>query len=64
VSIKHLQRYLNEFQFRFNNRQNEQIFEHVIINLVLNAGIRYKDLTGKNPSDMAKPEVNDDDLPF
>lgn len=45
VSIKHLNRYLAEFQFRFNNRRNEEIFALVVLNLVINTGIRYADLT-------------------
>lgn len=32
VSAKHLQAYLNEFVFRFNNRHNENIFELVFAN--------------------------------
>lgn len=35
VSIKHLQRDLNEFSFRFNNRQNEEIFALVVLGLVI-----------------------------
>jgi transposase-like protein len=34
VSIKHLGRYLNEFQFRFNNREAEDLFMLVMLNLV------------------------------
>jgi transposase-like protein len=30
VSAKHLQAYLNEFVFRFNNRCNKDIFELVL----------------------------------
>jgi hypothetical protein len=47
VSVKHLHRYLNEFQFRFNNRREEDIFAAVIINMVIAAGIEYKQLTAK-----------------
>jgi transposase-like protein len=58
VSIKHLQRYLDEFQFRFNNRQEQEIFAMVLLNLVIQSGIKYKVLTG--------PSVQPDrsDVPF
>lgn len=58
VSIKHLQRYLDEFQFRFNNRQEQEIFAMVLLNLVIQTGIKYKVLTG--PS--VPPESSD--VPF
>ena len=58
VSVKHLRRYLDEFSFRFNNRECEDIFGLVVINLVIAAGIRYADLTS-NP---AEPESSD--VPF
>jgi transposase-like protein len=58
VSIKHLQRYLDEFQFRFNNRREQKIFSMVVLNLVIQTGIKYKVLTG-NPSE---PESSD--VPF
>jgi hypothetical protein len=48
VSIKHLGRYLAEFQFRFNNRENEEIFAAIITGLVINGALRYKALTGSN----------------
>lgn len=46
VSVKHLQRYLNEFQFRFNNRQAEDLFGMIVTNLALGTALRYKTLTG------------------
>jgi len=45
VSVKHLQRYLNEFQFRFNNRHAEDLFGMIITNLALGTALRYKALT-------------------
>jgi transposase-like protein len=54
VSIKHLQRYLDEFQFRFNNRQQQEIFAMVLLNLVIQRGIKYKTLTG--PSVATDPD--------
>ncbi len=50
VSVKHLQRYLNEFQFRFNNRATEDLFALIITNLAMGTALRYKTLTAK-PSD-------------
>ena len=45
VSIKHLDRYLNEFEYRFNHRKEQDIYAMVMINLVIQTGIRYKQLT-------------------
>lgn len=50
VSVRHLQRYLNEFQFRFNNRETEDLFGVIITNLALGTALRYKTLTGAQPS--------------
>ncbi len=47
VSVKHLPRYLNECEFRFNNRRDEEIFALVMLNLVIQEGICYKELTAK-----------------
>ena len=35
VSVKHLHRYLNEFSFRFNNREAEDIFAMIVLRLVI-----------------------------
>lgn len=45
VSVKHLHRYLNEFSFRFNNREQAEIFTMVVINLLAGQALRYKTLT-------------------
>ena len=45
VSVKHLHRYLNEFSFRFNNREERDIFGMVIANLLIGSVLRYKTLT-------------------
>ena len=45
VSIKHLDRYIAEFQFRFNNREAQEIFAAVILGLVIESALRYKFLT-------------------
>ncbi len=65
VSIKHLDRYISEFQFRFNNRQEQEIFAAVIINLVIKSALPYKVLTGDPLKPSATgPEVSLDDEPF
>lgn len=66
VSIKHLGRYLAEFQFRFNNRENEEIFAAIILGLVIKGALRYKALTGLNvaaPVDSTDEPAFDDE-PF
>jgi hypothetical protein len=45
VSVKHLHRYLNEFSFRFNNRESHEIFAMVVMNLLIGSALRYKELT-------------------
>jgi transposase-like protein len=42
VSVKHLHRYLNEFSFRFNNRENEEFFALMIMNLIAGKPLRYQ----------------------
>ncbi len=44
VSLKHLHRYLNEFSFRFNNRESRDIFNVVVLNLLIGPALRYRDL--------------------
>jgi hypothetical protein len=48
VSVKHLSRYLNEFEFRFNHRKNEELFALTIINLLIASALPYAQLTA-NP---------------
>lgn len=50
VSIKHLHRYITEFQFRFNSRETQEIFAAVIIGLVIKSALRYKQLTASETS--------------
>jgi hypothetical protein len=56
VSVKHLRRYLDEFSFRFNNRDAEDLFGLVMVNLVIAAGIKYAELTAK----ASEPETSDE----
>jgi len=60
VSVKHLGRYLNEFEFRFNHRKNEELFAMTIINLLIGSALPYAELT-------ANPQASDQtasDEPF
>jgi transposase-like protein len=47
VSIKHLDRYLDEFEFRFNNRANPYLFRDTLLRLLASSNLEYKDLTKK-----------------
>jgi transposase-like protein len=65
VSIKHLHRYMAEFQFRFNGRQDEDIFAGVIIGLVIKDALRYKSLTAQSEkSSASETKTPDPDEPF
>lgn len=44
ISAKHLDRYIDEFEFRFNNRNNPYIFRDAIRELVTCGNLQYKDL--------------------
>ena len=41
VSVKHLHRYLNEFSFRFNGRDQQNLFGQIVTNLVIGSALRY-----------------------
>ncbi|HEV2202050.1 MAG TPA: IS1595 family transposase [Bryobacteraceae bacterium] len=58
VSVKHLHRYLNEFSFRFNNREAEDLFAMIIMNLVIGTALRYKVLTVKPSEPSALPDAS------
>lgn len=45
VSAKHLDRYLEEFEFRFNNRDNPFLFRDTLQRLVTTEKMEYKELT-------------------
>jgi transposase-like protein len=47
ISVKHLDRYIQEFAFRFNNRQNQDLFAVTIAYLVLGIPLPYKKLVGE-----------------
>ena len=45
VSGKHLDRYLDEFEFRFNNRKNPYLFRETLTRLVHGESLSYEKLT-------------------
>lgn len=45
VSEKHLDRYLDEFEFRFNNRDNPYLFRDTLLRLLQTSNLEYKNLT-------------------
>lgn len=48
VSIKHLQRYLNEFGYRFNRREDADIFEQTVSRMAQGKALPYVKLTEEN----------------
>jgi transposase-like protein len=48
VSLKHLQRYLNEFSFRFNNRKSADLFGMTVRRMALAGNLTYAKLTEEN----------------
>jgi transposase-like protein len=47
LSVKHLPAYLDEFAFRFNNRENPYLFRDTILKLVEGDALPYEELVGK-----------------
>ncbi|MGO9256296.1 MAG: IS1595 family transposase [Bryobacteraceae bacterium] len=65
VSIKHLHRYLNEFQFKWNHRKAQDIFVLVIAALAIGTALPYKVLIEKFEEPTAEtPETESDREPF
>jgi len=66
VSIKHLHRYLSEFQFRWNNREAQDMFPLVIAALVIGIAMPYAELIEKRGviSSPASDEPSSEDVPF
>jgi hypothetical protein len=62
VSTKHLHRCITEFQFRFNSREDQEIFASVVLNLVIGEALRYKALTGEVSSVKPSDDSSLDDL--
>jgi transposase-like protein len=44
VSEKHLDRYLDELEFRFNNRNNPYLFRDTLLRLIASDNLEYKEL--------------------
>jgi transposase-like protein len=47
VSEKHLDAYLDEFEWRFNNRKNPYLFRDTVLKLIESPNLEYKKLTAK-----------------
>ncbi len=47
VSVKHLDRYMSEFEYRFNNRKDVDIFIKTIARMCGISPMRYKELTAQ-----------------
>ncbi len=45
VSAKHLQAYLNEMTWRFDNRKNPYLFRDTMLKLIHSESLEYKELT-------------------
>jgi transposase-like protein len=48
VSVKHLDRYLDEFEFRFNNRENSFLFRDTLLRLLNSTNLEYKNLIAED----------------
>lgn len=48
LSAKHLDAYLDEFEFRFNNRENDYLFRDTLSKLLQAEGLPYQELIGSN----------------
>jgi transposase-like protein len=46
VSKKHLEAYLDELEWRFNNRENPYLFRDTLLKLIKSENLKYKELTG------------------
>jgi transposase-like protein len=50
ISMKHIDRYLDEFEFRFNNRHNPYLFRDTLLRLLTSSNLEYKALTEEKAS--------------
>ena len=48
VSIKHLQRYLNEFSYRFNRREDADLFRQMVSRMAITKALPYAKLVEEN----------------
>jgi transposase-like protein len=61
LSIKHLDRYITEFSYRWNNRQNQELFAVTVACLVFGIPLPYAKLIAKSSE---QTSVSDSDVPF
>lgn len=54
--MKHLDRYLAEFTYRFNNREEENLFALVIAGLLIKSVLPYAELIAKEPPATTIPD--------
>jgi transposase-like protein len=59
ISVKHLQRYLDEFTFRFNNREAADIFTMVVIRLLTGLPLTYAALIAE-PAPLSVSQESDE----
>lgn len=67
ISVKHLHRYLSEFQFKWNNRKNPEMFSYVIAALVIGATLPYAKLIAiaqDTPTPAENAEADNEEQPF
>jgi hypothetical protein len=64
ISVKHLHRYLSEFQFKWNHRKAQDIFVLVIAALVIGSRLKYDDLIAADDAPAQGPEVELDGAAF
>jgi transposase-like protein len=66
ISVKHLHRYLSEFQFRWNNREAQDMFPLVIAALVIGIAMPYAELIEKKTATISSPASDErqSDEPF
>lgn len=64
ISVKHLNRYLSEFQFKWNHRKSQEIFMLVVAALVIGSRLKYDDLIGKTAEPTEQNETPETDVPF
>ena len=48
ISIKHLQRYLNEFEYRFNRRENPNRFEETLARMAKAKPMPFENLVSES----------------
>jgi hypothetical protein len=60
VSIKHLQRYIDEFSYRFNNRHNQELFTMTVAALALGIPLPYAKLIAGTSVDASQQPPSDE----